>query len=94
MSQSSNAFTSGIYTAAMRNAAPALFCVAILLFILSFTAYGAAYLLPADNDSTDTATRAYLIIDAVLLAFNNAVVPFAGAAIVWALQNRAIGGAK
>lgn len=94
MSQSSNAFISDVYTAAMRNAAPALFCVAILLFILSFAAYGAAYLIPADHDSTGSATRVYFIIDGVLLALNNAVVPFVGAAIVWTLQNRAIGGAK
>lgn len=93
MSKSFVAFVSGIYNVAMRNAAPVLFCCSIVLFATTIASYF-EFIFRGEFDSTDDRTRVSFLFDILTLALNNAVLPFAGAAIVWAVNRRAEGGAE
>jgi hypothetical protein len=92
MSKSSDAFFGKVFDFSMRNAAPILFWSSLILFVLTFLAMSATSLFPNENDQTDRATLASLIFTALVQGLNNAVWPFTGAALVWVLQRRAMGG--
>ena len=93
MSNSSRAAFGGFYVGAMRNAAPILFWLSLVLFAVTLASYASVFF-PGENDSTDAMTRAYMVFGGTAHAVNNAVLPFAGAAIVWAVNQSATGGAK
>ena len=93
MSNSSRAAFGGFYVSAMRNAAPVLFWLSLVLFAVTLASYASAFF-PGDNDSTSASTRAYMIFSSISHAVSNAVMPFAGAAIVWAVNESATGGAE
>lgn len=94
MSKSSDALTSGLFDRSMQNAAPILFWSAILLFLFTFVTYSGTSLIPSEIDQTDSETRVYLIFGGLVQGLNNAVWPFTGAAIVWALSQRTGGEAE
>ena len=93
MSKSSSAAIGGLYGGAMRHAAPTLFWLSLLLFVVTLASYYSVFF-PSENDQTDPATRAWLIFGGVAHALNNFVLPFAGAAIIWAVNNSAAGAAE
>ena len=88
MSQSSDAVMRGLFHSSMRHAAPILFWGAIALFVLTLIANYAAYMAPTTGDSVDSAFQSYMVLNAVVQGLNNAVWPFSGAAVLWAVQNR------
>jgi hypothetical protein len=96
MSKSSDAVFGKVFGeffhASMRNAAPILFCCSLVLFVITI-ASNLEFIFRDENDFTDQRTRVSFLIGILTLALNNAVLPFAGAAIVWAVNMRAEGGA-
>ena len=92
MSKSSNAFFRGIYGGAMRNAAPILFCLAILVFIITVSTYTMVYWIPILDDDPTSGPNIYFLFDGLLRAVKDSALLFAGAAIIWAVRTRAGGG--
>ena len=94
MSKSSNSLLSGIYGGMMRGAAPILFCTAVLLLVGRFAVYAYFYRLPSMDEDPSTTTNILFLLDSAIAAISDSALIFAGAAIVWAVRNRAEGGAQ
>ena len=94
MSKSFNAFFGSIYGGAMRFAAPILFGTAILLFAGTVGTYWVGYWSPMMDNDPATVTNIFFMLEGLIRAVGDSALIFAGAAIVWAINARADGGAE
>ena len=92
MSKSSNALLSGLYGGAMRNAAPILFCTAVVLFLGTVVTYWVLYRIPMGDDDPSTGANIYFFLEGLISAAKNSALIFTGAALVHAIQKKSAGG--